>query len=40
MITDCFIQTEEPDEILDFDFKSQNVVNKIIMQVKSKWNHH
>ncbi len=33
MTTDCVIQTEEPDEALDFNFTTQNVVNKIIMQV-------
>ncbi|CAB4002681.1 Cell cycle checkpoint RAD1, partial [Paramuricea clavata] len=32
VITDCSIQTEEPDEALDFNFKTHNVVNKIIMQ--------
>nr|QIC49982.1 cell cycle checkpoint protein RAD1 [Actinia equina] len=32
VLTDCSIQTEEPDEILDFDFSSANVLNKIIMK--------
>ncbi|XP_028401770.1 cell cycle checkpoint protein RAD1-like [Dendronephthya gigantea] len=35
VVTDCSVQTEEPDEALDFDFKTSNVVNKIIMQ--SSW---
>lgn len=34
MVTDCSIRTEEPDEALDFNFTSANVVNKIIMKVK------
>lgn len=38
MITDCSVQTEEPDEALDFDFKTSNVVNKIIMQVEKTLN--
>ena len=33
VITDCSIQTLEPDETLDFDFTSANVSNKIIMKV-------
>ena len=33
VLTDCSIQTEEPDETLDFDFCSANVLNKIIMKV-------
>ena len=33
MLTDCSIQTEEPDEALDFNFTSADVVNKIIMKV-------
>lgn len=32
VLTDCSIQTEEPDEALDFNFTSANVVNKIIMK--------
>ncbi|KXJ27827.1 cell cycle checkpoint protein RAD1 [Exaiptasia diaphana] len=32
VLTDCSIQTEEPDETLDFDFSSANVLNKIIMK--------
>ena len=33
VLTDCSIKTMEPDEILDFDFCSTNVVNKIIIKV-------
>ena len=33
VLTDCNIQTQEPDETLDFDFTSSNVMNKIIMKV-------
>lgn len=48
MLTDCSIQTEEPDETLDFDFSSANVLNKIIMKVQiftfftclSNWSIH
>lgn len=32
MVTVCKINTQEPEEILDFDFCSTNVVNKIILQ--------
>ncbi|XP_041377028.1 cell cycle checkpoint protein RAD1-like [Gigantopelta aegis] len=32
VLTDCSIKTMEPDEILDFDFCSTNVVNKIIIK--------
>ncbi|XP_048582336.1 cell cycle checkpoint protein RAD1 isoform X1 [Nematostella vectensis] len=32
VLTDCSIQTQEPDETLDFDFSSSNVLNKIIMK--------
>jgi len=32
VLTDCSIKTLEPDEVLDFDFCSNNVVNKIIMK--------
>lgn len=32
VLTDCSIRTMEPDEVLDFDFCSTNVVNKIIMK--------
>jgi len=35
VLTDCSILTEEPDETLDFDFSSANVLNKIIMKVSS-----
>ena len=33
VLTDCSLKTQEPDEILDFNFNSANVVNKIIMKV-------
>lgn len=32
VVTDCSIKTLEPDETLDFNFCSANVVNKIIMK--------
>ncbi|EDO28618.1 predicted protein [Nematostella vectensis] len=32
VLTDCSIQTQEPDETLDFDFSSSKVLNKIIMK--------
>lgn len=32
VITDCSIKTLEPDEVLDFNFCSTNVINKIIMK--------
>lgn len=32
VLTDCSIKTLEPDDVLDFDFCSSNVVNKIIMK--------
>ncbi|KAK2154367.1 hypothetical protein NP493_2193g00010 [Ridgeia piscesae] len=32
VLTDCSIKTMEPDETLDFNFCSTNVVNKIIMK--------
>lgn len=32
VVTVCKIKTQEPEEILDFDFSSTNVVNKIILQ--------
>ena len=34
VLTDCSIQTQEPDETLDFDFSSAEVLNKIIMKVR------
>ena len=34
VLTDCSIQTLDADEILDFDFCSTNVVNKIIMNAE------
>lgn len=33
VVTDCSIKTLEPDETLDFNFCSANVVNKLIMKV-------
>ncbi|KAL4223188.1 ssDNA endodeoxyribonuclease [Mactra antiquata] len=32
VLTDCSIKTLEPDEVLDFNFSSTNVINKIIMK--------
>lgn len=32
VVTVCKINTQEPDELLDFDFCSTKVVNKIILQ--------
>lgn len=34
VLTDCRIQTKEPDETLDFDFLSGNVLNKVILKVQ------
>lgn len=34
VLTDCSIQTQDADEILDFDFSSANVVNKVIMNAE------
>lgn len=34
VLTDCSLKTQEPDETLDFNFSSANVVNKIITKVK------
>lgn len=34
VVTDCSIQTQDADEILDFDFCSANVVNKVIMNAE------
>ena len=39
VLTDCSIKTLEPDEVLDFNFCSTNVVNKIIMKVSRGLNH-
>lgn len=36
VLTDCSIQTQEPDETLDFDFSSAEVLNKIIMKVRGE----
>ena len=33
VLTDCSLKTQDPDETLDFNFCSANVVNKIIMKV-------
>lgn len=40
VLTDCSIQTQEPDETLDFDFSSAEVLNKIIMKVRRKTSFH
>ncbi|KAF0990063.1 hypothetical protein HZS_1894 [Henneguya salminicola] len=32
VVTKCSIKTQEPDAILDFDFKADNVVNKFILK--------
>lgn len=32
VLTDCSIKTLDPDEVLDFNFSSTNVINKIIMK--------
>ncbi|XP_025091169.1 cell cycle checkpoint protein RAD1-like [Pomacea canaliculata] len=32
VLTDCSLKTLDPDEVLDFDFCSTNVINKIIMK--------
>lgn len=32
VLTDCTIKTLEPDEVLDFNFCSSNVINKVIMK--------
>ena len=43
ILTDCSMKTQEPDELLDFDFDGENVENKIIMKVKNFlkiiWSH-
>ncbi|XP_054724399.1 cell cycle checkpoint protein RAD1-like [Uloborus diversus] len=39
-LTDCKLQTMEPDDILDFEFTPSKVVNKVIMQseiLKEAW---
>jgi cell cycle checkpoint protein len=33
VITDCNLKTQEPEETLEFNFNSANVVNKVIMKV-------
>ncbi|XP_072926652.1 cell cycle checkpoint protein RAD1 [Hemitrygon akajei] len=35
VVTVCKIQTQEPEETLDFDFCNTNVINKIILQSES-----
>lgn len=35
VLTDCSLKTQESDETLDFNFNSANVVNKIIIKVKT-----
>ncbi|XP_007906136.1 cell cycle checkpoint protein RAD1 [Callorhinchus milii] len=35
VVTVCKIQTQEPEETLDFDFCNANVINKIILQSES-----
>lgn len=34
VLTDCSIQTQDADEILDFEFCGANVVNKVIMKAE------
>lgn len=34
ILTDCSIKTQEPEDLLDFDFSGESVENKIIMKVK------
>lgn len=34
VLTDCSIQTQDADEILDFEFSGANVVNKVIMKAE------
>lgn len=34
VLTDCSIQTQDADEILDFEFCGANVVNKVIMNAE------
>ena len=33
VLTDCSIKTQEAEEMLDFNFSSTNVVNKVILKV-------
>ena len=33
ILTDCSIKTQEPDDLLEFDFSGEDVENKIIMKV-------
>lgn len=37
MVTVCKINTQEPEEPLDFDFCSTNVINKSILQSEGLW---
>lgn len=34
MITDCSIKTQDPEEMLDFDFDGSHVLNKIIIKAE------
>ena len=34
ILTDCSIKTQEPEDLLDFDFSGEDVANKIIMKVQ------
>ena len=34
ILTDCSIKTQEPEDLLDFDFSGADVENKIIMKVR------
>ena len=36
ILTDCSIKTQEPEDIVDFNFSSADVVNKIIMKVRGQ----
>jgi len=33
VVTDCSLKTLEPEDTLDFNFNSSNVVNKVIIKV-------
>ena len=37
ILTDCSIKTQEPEDIVDFNFSSADVVNKIIMKVREQF---
>ncbi|XP_012280429.1 cell cycle checkpoint protein RAD1 [Orussus abietinus] len=34
IITDCSLKTQEPDELLDFTFDTENVINKVVLQTE------